>query len=158
MIPLRRMKMKRISWEAYCRLDVSERIPYLNKEGSESEPFHVLYAQQFNRADAGRAVRAGRPDPQGAQGPGGRARAAVAAAAQDGAQPLRAAVHAHVHVVPACGAEARDADERHPRHVHLLAGEGRDASEQHPHVQLLRGPDRHAPSRTAAPPSWPPTR
>jgi len=41
--------MKRISWEAYLGLEVSERIPYLNKEGAENEPFHVLYAQQFDR-------------------------------------------------------------------------------------------------------------
>ena len=41
--------MKRISWEAYLGLDVSQRIPYLNKEGAENEPFHVLYAQQFDR-------------------------------------------------------------------------------------------------------------
>jgi aspartate carbamoyltransferase catalytic subunit len=41
--------MKRIGWEEYIGLDVSERIPYLSKEGVENEPFHVLYAQQFDR-------------------------------------------------------------------------------------------------------------
>jgi len=41
--------MKRISWEEYTALDVTSRIPYLKKTDAEGEPFHVLYAQQFNR-------------------------------------------------------------------------------------------------------------
>lgn len=41
--------MKKISLEAYNALSVGERIPYLSREGEENEPFHVLYAQQFDR-------------------------------------------------------------------------------------------------------------
>lgn len=41
--------MKRIEWQEYVGLDVAARIPYLSKEGMENEPFHVLYAQQFDR-------------------------------------------------------------------------------------------------------------
>jgi len=41
--------MKRISWAEYSGLTVGDRIPYLSKEEPENEPFHVLYAQQFNR-------------------------------------------------------------------------------------------------------------
>jgi aspartate carbamoyltransferase catalytic subunit len=42
--------MRRISWEEYVALDVSQRIPFLSKDEAEDEPFHVLYAQQFDRA------------------------------------------------------------------------------------------------------------
>ena len=41
--------MKNISWEQYSALSVGDRIPYLSKPGTESEPFHMLYAQQFDR-------------------------------------------------------------------------------------------------------------
>jgi len=41
--------MKRISWEEYTALSVSDRIPHLSKADAEDEPFHVLYAQQFSR-------------------------------------------------------------------------------------------------------------
>ena len=41
--------MKRISWQEYSALDVSERIPHLSKPGADGEPFHVIYAQQFDR-------------------------------------------------------------------------------------------------------------
>jgi len=41
--------MKRISWEEYSNLPVSDRIPYLSKPNTDNEPFHVLYSQQFSR-------------------------------------------------------------------------------------------------------------
>ena len=41
--------MKRISWQEYRALDVSERIPHLSKPDTDGEPFHVIYAQQFDR-------------------------------------------------------------------------------------------------------------
>ena len=41
--------MKRISWEEYTNLRVSDRIPYLSKPNTDNEPFHVLYSQQFTR-------------------------------------------------------------------------------------------------------------
>jgi len=41
--------MKKISWERYKALEVSERIPYLSRTLDSREPFHVLYAQQFDR-------------------------------------------------------------------------------------------------------------
>lgn len=41
--------MRRITWAEYTGLDVGQRIPFLSKDNVESEPFHVLYAQQFSR-------------------------------------------------------------------------------------------------------------
>jgi aspartate carbamoyltransferase catalytic subunit len=41
--------MKKISWEDYKALDISERIPYLSQSLDSCEPFHILYAQQFDR-------------------------------------------------------------------------------------------------------------
>jgi len=43
------MRLRKLSWEEYSGLEVKDRIPYLSKEGTEDEPFHVLYAQQFSR-------------------------------------------------------------------------------------------------------------
>src|SRR3972149_7082710 len=43
------MNPRKLSWKEYSALDVSERIPYLSKVGTEAEPFHVIYAQQFTR-------------------------------------------------------------------------------------------------------------
>ena len=42
--------MRKVSWETYKALDVSERIPYLSRSLDSMEPFHVLYAQQFDRS------------------------------------------------------------------------------------------------------------
>lgn len=42
--------MRQIGWDRYVALDVSQRIPYLRKADSENEPFHILYAQQFDRS------------------------------------------------------------------------------------------------------------
>ena len=41
--------MRRISWEEYEALDIGGRIPYLGQTFGSPEPFHVLYAQQFDR-------------------------------------------------------------------------------------------------------------
>ena len=41
--------MKKISWEDYKNLDIGGRIPYLSQALDSDEPFHVLYAQQFDR-------------------------------------------------------------------------------------------------------------
>ena len=41
--------MKKISWKEYSALGISDKIPYLSKPGSDAEPFHVIYAQQFDR-------------------------------------------------------------------------------------------------------------
>jgi len=41
--------MKRLSWDEYSALSVSDRIPYLSKAPDGAEPFHVLYSQQFDR-------------------------------------------------------------------------------------------------------------
>ena len=45
----RRSLMKKISWEDYSALDIGGRIPYLSQTLDSSEPFHVLYSQQFDR-------------------------------------------------------------------------------------------------------------
>jgi aspartate carbamoyltransferase catalytic subunit len=41
--------MKKITWQDYGALDISERIPYLSRSLDSREPFHVIYSQQFNR-------------------------------------------------------------------------------------------------------------
>jgi len=44
------MTPMRLSWEDYSQLEASEKVPYISKEGTEEEPFHVLFAQQFQRS------------------------------------------------------------------------------------------------------------
>lgn len=41
--------MRKISWKEYEALEIGERIPYLCQSLESREPFHVLYAQQFDR-------------------------------------------------------------------------------------------------------------
>ena len=41
--------MERLTLEQFRALEVSEKIPYLSKDGDGDEIFHVLFAQQFNR-------------------------------------------------------------------------------------------------------------
>ena len=42
-------RLRALSWAEYSALSVADRIPYLSKAGDENEPFHVIYAQQFDR-------------------------------------------------------------------------------------------------------------
>ena len=41
--------LKKLTWEEYQALDIAGRLPYLGKADNPREPFHVLYAQQFDR-------------------------------------------------------------------------------------------------------------
>ena len=43
------MPWKRLPWDEYVKLDVHEKIPFLSREGTGGELFHVLFAQQFDR-------------------------------------------------------------------------------------------------------------
>ena len=38
-----------ISWEAFHALPLEEKRPYLERRGGRGEPFHTLFAQQFDR-------------------------------------------------------------------------------------------------------------
>ena len=64
--------MKRISWEAYCRLDVEREDPVPQQGGQRERAVPRALRSAIQPRDARRALRAGRSDPKGAQGAGRR--------------------------------------------------------------------------------------
>ena len=93
----------------------------------------------------GRPLRPRRQDPPARQDQERGPEAARPAAPQAGHALLRAALHAHVPVLPERLLPAGAQRLREPRHEHELRGEGRVSRGHHPHLCELRGPDHLAP-------------
>ena len=41
--------MKKLTWDEFAKLRVSEKLPFLSIDRTVNEPFHVLFSQQFDR-------------------------------------------------------------------------------------------------------------